>query len=149
MNEIRITDPTTGAQKGQKLERYDLIPFDALDEVARVYGIGARKYADRNWEKGYAWGLSIGALGRHIARFAMGENVDPETGCPHLAHAAWHCLTLLAYMKRKIGTDDRTVPAAHVRTDWSEPVAVKHKPGCDGGHLGACDFDPKHPGRGC
>src|SRR5438132_1228995 len=35
--EIRITDSVTGGQKGVKLERYDLMPWAALDQVAKVY----------------------------------------------------------------------------------------------------------------
>jgi len=45
--ELRMTDPVTGAQKGSKPERYDLIPADAMDEVARVYGEGAKKYGKK------------------------------------------------------------------------------------------------------
>ncbi len=105
--EVRIVDPKTGGEKGQKAERFDLLPYDALEEVARVYGIGARKYADDNWLKGYAWRLSLGALMRHVARFMLGEDRDPETGCLHLAHAAWHCLTVITFFMRGLGTDDR------------------------------------------
>lgn len=107
MSEVRIVDPTTGGEKGQKPERYDLFPFDALDEIARVYGVGAQKYADDNWLRGYSWRLSAGALCRHVARFMVGEDRDPETGCLHLAHAAWHCLTLITFKLRELGTDDR------------------------------------------
>ncbi len=42
MSEERITDPRTGGQAGRKAERWDLFPFDALDEVARVYHEGAK-----------------------------------------------------------------------------------------------------------
>ncbi len=115
--EIRITDPKTGGEKGQKAERFDLFPFDALEEVARVYSFGARKYADDNWLKGYAWRLSLGALLRHVSRFAIGEDRDPETGCLHLAHAAWHCLTLITFILRKRGTDDRAKAAPVVEDE--------------------------------
>jgi len=110
--EIRIKDPATGGEKGQKAERYDLFPFDALDEVARVYGAGAQKYSPDNWLRGYSWRLSAGALLRHVARFMCGESMDAETGCHHLACAAWHCLTLMTFEKRKLGTDDRRPPGA-------------------------------------
>ena len=112
--EVRVTDPKTGGQKGQKVERYDLIPFDALDELARVYGTGAEKYDDDNWLKGYRWRLSVGALFRHVARWMMGESYDRETGLHHLAHAAWHCFALFVYETRKLGTDDRH-PSSLVR----------------------------------
>jgi len=117
--EVRITDPKTGGQKGQKPERYDLFPFDALDEVARVYGVGAKKYSDDNWLKGYSWRLSLGALLRHVSRFAQGEDRDAETGCLHLALAAWHCFTLLTFYMRSLGTDDRKPP--RIRRTWEGP----------------------------
>lgn len=109
--EVRITDPNTGGQKGQKPERFDLLPFDALEEIARVYGIGAAKYSDDNWLKGYRWRLSLGALLRHVARWSLGEDRDRETGCHHLAHAAWHCLALITFQARALGTDDRATAA--------------------------------------
>ena len=106
-DEVRITDPVTGGQKGSKLERYDLVPFEALDEVARLYGKGALKYEANNWRKSYAWSLSLAALLRHVSRWAQGEDIDPETGCHHMACVAWHALALVTFYIRSLGTDDR------------------------------------------
>lgn len=108
--EVRMVDPTTGGQKGVKAERYDLIPWDAMDVVAQVYAYGSQKYADHNWAKGYPWAWSLGALVRHIALWAMGENNDKESKLPHMGHATFHCLTLLAFALRKRGTDNRWRP---------------------------------------
>ena len=105
--EVRATDPETGGQKGVKIERFDLIPIEALEEVARIYGYGAQKYAEDNWRRGYPWRWSIGALFRHAAKFAMGEECDPESGYHHMAHAAFHCLTLFVFSRHRLGTDDR------------------------------------------
>lgn len=107
MSEVRITDPNTGGAKGQKLERMDLLPWDALLVVANHYGVGASKYEDRNWERGYAWSLSFGAMQRHLAAWWQGEDLDDETGTSHLAAAAFHVLALIAYQERETGTDDR------------------------------------------
>lgn len=96
MEEVRITSPT-GGQKGSKPARYDLIPAFPLDQLARVYGKGAEKYADNNWRKGYSWHLNFAAMQRHLWAFWSGEDNDPETGCPHLAHAAWHAFSLLEF----------------------------------------------------
>jgi len=114
------TTSATGGQKGVKLARFDLLPFDALWAVAEVFGLGARKYTDRNWEKGYEWGKSIGALGRHLALFVQGHDYDTangkkdglrvegeHTGSPHVAQIAWHSLVLTAFWLRGIGTDNR------------------------------------------
>lgn len=110
-SEVRVTDPKTGGQKGRKAERYDLIPFAALDELARVYGVGAEKYEAHNFLKGYDWSLSAGALMRHVAEWMKGTDTDPETECHHLAHAAWHCLALIMFDRFDLGADDRWRPA--------------------------------------
>lgn len=98
---------STGGQKGSKLERYDLIPVEPLAHVARVYGAGARKYADRNWEKGYDWSLSYAAMQRHANQFWGGEWADEETGCPHLASVIFHAMALMEYHETHPEFDDR------------------------------------------
>jgi hypothetical protein len=92
-----VTDPSTGGQKGKKPEEYALIPVGALAEIARVYGFGARKYEPNNWRKGYAWSLSYSAMQRHLNAFWGGEETDPESKLPHLAHAAFHMMSLLTW----------------------------------------------------
>lgn len=106
-HEVRIVDPATGGEKGSKLARFDLIPGDALEEVAKHFGRGALKYADRNWEQGYAWHLSFAALNRHLWAWWQGEDTDAETGSLHTVAVAWHALALLAFQLRDAGTDDR------------------------------------------
>lgn len=105
--EVRVVNEKTGGAKGSKDERFDLIPYEALAEIARVYGMGAKKYDPHNWRKGYDWGLSYAAMMRHATQFWQGEDLDQESGLPHMAHAAWHCLTLLTFMKEHQGLDDR------------------------------------------
>lgn len=106
-DEVRITDPKTGGQKGSKLARFALIPMDALWAVAEHFGLGARKYEDRNWERGYRWSLSYDALLRHLALDMQGQERDEETGSLHIVAVAWHALVLVAFRLRGIGTDDR------------------------------------------
>jgi hypothetical protein len=106
--ETVVVNEKTGASKASKLARYDLVPWEALDKIAEVYGMGAQKYADRNWEKGYDWGLSLAALVRHVSLFAQGEDLDEESGLPHLAHAGWHCMALLTFMDHHRDLDNRS-----------------------------------------
>lgn len=76
--------------------------------MAELYGRGAEKYADRNWERGYAWHLSYSAMQRHATQFwQFRESRDAETGCHHLAAVVFHALALMAFDLRQIGTDDR------------------------------------------
>ena len=105
--EVVITDPKTGGQKGSKIQRFDLIPVAPLWDLATVYGVGAKKYSERNWERGYRWSLSFAALQRHLFLFWRGEDNDRESGLSHLAHAAFHVFALLEYLHKNKGTDDR------------------------------------------
>lgn len=115
--EIIITDPKTGGQKGSKLARFSLIPAEFLWALAEHYGKGARKYADRNWERGYNWGLTLDSIYRHVNHFVLGERYDNHTDAcgpdcvehtesHHLIAAAWHCVALFIFDTRQIGTDD-------------------------------------------
>lgn len=103
-----MVDPVTGGEKGAKEERFSLIPPAFLWELAHHFGVGARKYADRNWEAGYKWSLSYDALQRHVHQWLMGEKLDPETGTHHLICAAWHCCALFIFDRRGLGTNDIT-----------------------------------------
>lgn len=89
--------------------RFELIPEDALTALAWVYTKGAKKYADRNWEKGMSWSRCFGSLMRHAWAFWRGEELDPETGCHHMAMAAWNCFALVSYSFRKVGDDNRPI----------------------------------------
>jgi hypothetical protein len=106
-DEVRVVDPVTGGEKGQKLARYSLIPMLPLRLLAEHYGRGARKYADRNWERGYKWSLSFDALCRHLFAFWNGEDIDPETGSPHLTAVAWHAFALQEFSFTHPAGDDR------------------------------------------
>jgi hypothetical protein len=72
-----------------------LLPFAALEDVARVLEHGARKYSPDAWRRvpnGHA--RYVNAALRHLHAHARGEVVDAESGLPHLAHAA--CSLLFA-----------------------------------------------------
>lgn len=79
----------------------------ALDDVAQVLGFGAAKYERHNWRKGIHWSRVLDAAFRHLRAFNEGEDIDPESGQPHLAHAACCVLFLLEYSYSRPEFDDR------------------------------------------
>jgi hypothetical protein len=116
MTEEWVEESETGGRKGQKLARYDLIPTTALEAVARQYGRGATKYADRNWEKGYAWSLSYAAAQRHLNAYWGGEDWDADpywdsqgqSRPHHLDAAIFHLMTLREFFNTHPEFDDRS-----------------------------------------
>lgn len=64
-----------------------LLPSVPLLEIAKVLDHGKQKYAAHNWRHGIEQSRLISAAMRHIAAYNEGEDVDPESGLSHLAHA--------------------------------------------------------------
>jgi hypothetical protein len=84
----------TGTKHDQGKPRPELIPPSAINGAARVFAFGAKKYDDRNWEKGIDFSRLYGALLRHVNAFWDGQDKDDESGDDHLAHALC-CLMML------------------------------------------------------
>jgi hypothetical protein len=96
-----------GYKADETKPRMDLIAPEIQTALAEILTFGAKKYADRNWEKGMKWGRCFGALMRHMWAWWAKEPADPETGKSHLWHAACCLMFLIAYEARNVGEDDR------------------------------------------
>ncbi|AXH70500.1 hypothetical protein HOT75_gp113 [Gordonia phage Daredevil] len=123
--EIRQTS-STGAEKGQKIQRVDLLPVRPLLKVAEHYGVGAKKYAERNWEAGYSWSLSYQSLMRHALQFWAGEDIDEETGTPHMAAVVFHALALMEFMETHREFDNRPSTTEAQRQAAELAQAIEH-----------------------
>jgi len=128
---IGMSVSETGGRKETKAEAFHLLPWESLEEVARVYHFGTLKYEPHNWRRGIPYSLLFAAAMRHLSRWYQREDIDPESGLNHLAHAAFHLLGLLAF---ELGPedmsrfDDRPYPP---REDDVGEDAAAHKEGDD------------------
>ena len=94
---MNMTNPKQ--QYGDRKVPLHLVPVAAIIYLARAFKEGARKYGAYNWRKTQVeTNTYIGAALRHIYAYAGGENIDPESGNPHIAHAL-ACLAILADAK--------------------------------------------------
>lgn len=85
--------------------RWDLLPLDVIEKVVEIYTFGAKKYKENSWQNlpnGYQ--RYKAALFRHITAYEKGEVYDSESGCMHLAHAAWNAIAML-YLGMRAETD--------------------------------------------
>lgn len=99
-----------GRKNDSEKPQMDLLDTTALVELAKVLDFGAKKYDRFNWKAGIKWSRVISAAMRHITAFNNGEDVDPETGISHMAHAMCNCMFLLNYIKEHPELDDRYKP---------------------------------------
>ena len=87
--------------------RYDLIPPEFMDGIAKMYGMGALKYGEGNWEKG--GGLSymrlFAAMMRHAWAFIRGETFDPADGQHHMLSVAWGAIAIFTFDHRIAAAD--------------------------------------------
>lgn len=98
----------TGEKKDEGKFRWELIAFDAIEGIAAILTMGAKKYSARNWELGIQYGRVYGAIMRHLSAWWRGENIDSESGRSHLDHAMCELMFLSAYEKRGMTQfDDR------------------------------------------
>ena len=70
--------------------RFDLIDPHAMLRLARHYENGAKKYGDRNWEKGQPSSRYLSSAIRHLFKYLAGMRDED-----HLAAAAWNVFAIL------------------------------------------------------
>jgi len=95
----------SGVKDNKGKLRYDLLPYNSLDEVVKVITLGEVKYPkpEENWlltaspetiEEYKA------AVGRHYSKVMQGEELDPDLGTSHWANIATNCLFIMAMQKK-------------------------------------------------
>lgn len=106
-NPLRQAQVTGGVKDNRGKPRLDLIPTKPLMAMGEVLDFGTRKYKPHNWRLGLKWGDTLASAQRHILAFLDGEDLDPETGKPHLAHALCQVTFATEYYLTGTGIDDR------------------------------------------
>ena len=101
------------AAQGIEKPRLDLIPLTALTYMALGLQEGARKYGSASWREVESVDLAqyVAATMRHLMAYADGEDVDAESGNPHLAHAMASLAIMVDLIEQGNGTDTRPATA--------------------------------------
>jgi len=85
----------------------DLLSGIALAACARVLGFGAKKYAAHNWRMGLSHSRISAAILRHLFAYLDGEDLDPESGLPHVDHVLCEAMFLSEMVRTRKDLDDR------------------------------------------
>lgn len=70
--------------------RFDLLPPHAIARLAKHFENGAKKYGDRNWEKGQSLSRLLDSALRHLFQL-----LDHETSEDHAAAVAWNIMVFM------------------------------------------------------
>jgi len=85
----------------------DLIPYEALEEIAKVLAFGEKKYGTANWASGIEMRRLLSAAMRHIGQFNSGQDLDEEAQTLHLANAATNLMFAIWMYKNRPDLDNR------------------------------------------
>ncbi|MBO4622272.1 MAG: hypothetical protein J5691_00070 [Bacilli bacterium] len=88
---------------GGKL-RWDLVPWEAFEQVVERFTHGAIKYGPNNWkEVDDAEDRYFAALMRHLVAHRKGELYDPDfPDNLHISAACWNALVLIYLTMKRI-----------------------------------------------
>ena len=81
---------------------------EALSGCAGVLQFGAKKYGRGNWHKGLPHTEVCDSMLRHLSSYLSGEDLDPESGCPHVDHILTNAIFLAQGFRTHPELDDRS-----------------------------------------
>jgi hypothetical protein len=99
MTDKVIDDLAAGAAKfdGEK-PMMQLFPLPVAESISKVLTFGAQKYAAHGWKKlPEAVARYQGALLRHLAALQSGEEIDSDSGLPHIYHIGCNITFLIHF----------------------------------------------------
>lgn len=97
----KICESVKNDRKDGKV-RMELLPWNELEQIAKVYTAGAEKYGEHTWENltnGYE--RYKGAMLRHLTEVEKGNAIDEDTGCLHAAQIAWNAIAMLHFKMKE------------------------------------------------
>ena len=82
----------TGASRSADVKgvRYDLVPPEGIEAVAKAMYVGAINHGDHNWKKGLKHSVYVNHALRHINLYMQGNN-----GVDHIGHALANLMMLV------------------------------------------------------
>lgn len=96
MERMQTTAPDPKEAYGNRKVPLGFVPAASVIYEADAFAVGAEKYGPYSWrEKPVAAMTYAHAALRHIYAWIDGEDIDPESGKPHLGHAK-ACMGILA-----------------------------------------------------
>lgn len=107
LSELGNKQPKIGIKHDSEKPDMSLLSSVAMLEIAKVMTHGKKKYSAHNWRNGISYSRLIAAALRHTFAYLGGEDLDPESGISHIAHASCCLMMLLEFVLLRPELDDR------------------------------------------
>lgn len=93
----------------------------ALEGMAGVLEFGAAKYARGNWHKGLPHADICDSMLRHISAYLSGEDLDSESGKPHVDHIFTNAMFLAEGYRTHPELDNRSEELKRAKEHTGNP----------------------------
>lgn len=108
MSKSAYPDDNPKTQYGEAKTKLSDSPTVGIQKMGRVFTGGAEKYGRFNWrDHTVSATVYYDAAMRHFMAWFNGEDIDPESGEPHLAHVMACCNILLDAEQHGMLNDNR------------------------------------------
>lgn len=95
----------------------DMIPYEALEQIALALKFGAEKYGTYNFTEGLKYSRMLGPAERHLKKRNWVSKNDEESGLNHLAHVGANIVMLLWHELKRPDLDDTYVKYKELKSD--------------------------------
>lgn len=121
--EMERTEHGAKRESNEGRGRFDLLPYEAIEALAKWYEEGAKKYDERNWENGISVKDCINRMIRHALKAGNGWTDED-----HLAAVMWNAAAAITMIQRRPDCNDHK----WIVDDWNkeqdntypEPVVI-------------------------
>ena len=111
---------STGARRDTQegKGRYDLLPFHAIERIAKIFEGGGIKYGIDNWRHGIPLRRYLDSAIRHLCKAGQGQTDED-----HFAQAAWNicCLMETKFMIKQGFFSEEQIKELDNLSNWYEP----------------------------
>ena len=98
---METTDAGARRESNAGRGRFDLLPYEAMEALAKWYEDGSVKYGDRNWEDGLSVKDCINRMIRHSLKAGNGWSDED-----HLAAVMWNAAAAITMIQRRPDLND-------------------------------------------
>lgn len=118
--EMEKTEHGAMRESNEGRGRFDLLPYEAVEALAKWYEAGSKKYDERNWEQGISVKDCINRMIRHAMKAGNGWTDED-----HLAAVMWNAAAAITMMQRRPDCNDHIWLKNPLDGDDKEPNTGK------------------------